>query len=179
MNRAYGSLRTWIVLMILLILTLFIPQQAKAGPLNLEEGIQYLYDAAKERGVVATTWDWNGTKSVALALKYAVFHNEAKTRHYAALLFGGDVTVEPKPEGRYLVTPSLNLIDISKSIWERRSISKHLTVNSGPKGWEFWVGPYIRPPVQKWGEWTWRSHTGILVSIGKRLGPDPKADPEK
>ena len=150
-----------------------IPKPVIAGPLNLEEGIEYLYNAAKERGVLATVWDWNGNKSAAVALKYAVLHNEAKTLHFAALMIGMDVTIEPKPVPRFLVTPSLNLIDCSRWLWERDRVRKHLTVNSGPKGWEFYAGPQIRPPQSKWTNWTWKTHTGWLVALSARVGGKP------
>ncbi len=150
-----------------------IPKPAIAGPLNLEEGIQFLYEAAKDRGVMATVWDWEGNKSVAIGLKYAVFHNEAQTLHFASIMIGMDIPVEAQPRGRFLLTPSLNLIDISRWIWERNSIKKYMTVKSGPKGWELYVGPQIRPPESKWSQWTWHTHTGFLASLGVRVGGKP------
>ena len=150
-----------------------IPKPATAGPLNLEEGIQYLYNAAKDHGVLATIWDWNGNKSAAVGLKYAVFHNESKTLHFASIIVGMEITLENRPRGRYLVTPSLNLIDISRWIWERDSVRKHLTVTSGPKNWEAYIGPQIRPPDKKWTDWTWHTHTGFLFSLGVRGGGKP------
>lgn len=172
-NRVLRSFNILMLLVIFTVIGFFLPVKAKAGPLNIEEGIQYLYDAAKERGVIATLWDWNGNKSAAVALKYAVFHNKAKTLHFASLLVGMEVTLENRPRGRYLITPSLNLIDCSRWLWERDRIKTRLTVTSGPKGWEFYVGPQIRPPQKKWDQWTWGTHTGWLASIGTRLGGKP------
>ena len=167
-NRVLRKLKT--VAIVLLAALSFQAIPVAAGPLNLEEGIQYLYDEAKKNRVIATVWDWKGNKSAALGLKYAVFHNKAKTLHFASIMIGMDLTLQKKPRGRFLLTPSLNLIDISRWIWERDAIKKHLTVTSGPKGWELYIGPMVRPPDNKWSDWTWHTHTGFLASLGVRIG---------
>lgn len=146
------------------------PAAVKAGPLDLEAGVQWLIDTARERGAIATVWDWNGRKAVAGTLKYAVLHNKAKTRSYAAIMVGFDVTIEKRPEARFLLAPTVNVIECGRWVWDRISPSGYVTVMKAPKDWEIWAGVHARPPVDRWQYWTWKTHTGPYASLGKRFG---------
>lgn len=158
--------------MILMLGLMLIAGTARAGgPLDLGGATDWFYEEVKKHGVIGTLVDWNGKKTIAGALNFGVIHNKAKTRYWAGIAVGADVTADKVMKGRVLASPSINLIDISKAIFEARRLRDHVTVIQPPSDWQLWVGPWIRTPANTWGEWTWKSHTGpIFASLGKKVG---------
>lgn len=155
---------------------------AAEGVLDFSSLGEFVYERLVH-GKIAYVGYLGGDRSVAAYTDIRTFHSSKKKakergenlKNFAALSVGAQVDVKNRAVVDPFFSTPINLIEVSRLIWGSKWAQNHSTGMSLPNSLELWAGPVSRFPTKNWTEWTFRSHFGGFISLGKRFGGVTKA----